>query len=124
MAENTFLNLEDYLDGVINSQPPGTPDSVTFLTTSPYQSINADGGFSIQFVGKQFTHSHPRVIAILRGLAKRNVGIFEVAAAEIEVAAKKVEEEAQADKQAGSSVPVSAQARLAAAALTANAARQ
>lgn len=116
MAEEAKLDLNEYIDGVIPSMPPGTKDSVTFVTTSPYQSVNCDGGFVLQFAGRIFTHTHPRVIQILRGLSKRNVGIFEAAAEEVAETAQVAQAAQEADKAAAANVPTGATVAKAAAA--------
>ena len=113
MSEQAQLNLDDYVDGVITSLPPGTEGATTFFTTSPYQTIGCDGGFSIQFAGPQFTHKHPRVVELLRRLAKRNVGIFEAAPAALAEAAETAKAESQALLEAGKSVDTAAQAKTA-----------
>lgn len=87
MAEQ--LDLTNYIDGIVISKQPGeTKECVTFTTTIPFQEVAFDSGFTLRFAGPLFTHDHPRVVQILRGLAARGTGIFEVKTAE---AAEKTE---------------------------------
>lgn len=77
------LDLSDFIDGVVPSKRPGENENcVTFVTSIPHQEVAFDGGFIVRFVGPQFTHDHPRVVAVLKGLAARNTGIFVAASAE------------------------------------------
>lgn len=119
MTQDATLNLDEFIDGVITSLPPGTEGATTFFTTSPYQTVGCDNGFSIQFAGQQFTHKHPRVVEVLRRLSKRNVGIFE-ATTSLETAADTAKQEAQALLEAGKSVDVGAQSKAAGTQIAAN----
>lgn len=79
MSQTPELSLDDHVDGIIVTKRPGeTPECVTFVNTIPYSEVACEGGFLIRFAGPQFTHDHPRVLQVLRRLAKRGVGITEL----------------------------------------------
>jgi len=77
MDNSTALSLDDTVDGFVASEVLNLadPKQVTFSGT-PQSCVMFGGGFQVQFTNGVFHHSHPDVVAPLRRLVSRNIGVF------------------------------------------------